>query len=100
MPMKHSFLLFLSLSIFLSSCRIYNQNIMFKTDKEVMPQGLALEAKRVEGNYVILPNDYLVVRVFTNKGERITDPNDNFPAVPNANNPTVGGQQTYTFGQA
>ncbi len=73
---------------------------MFKTDKDVVPQGLALEAKRVEGNYVIRPNDYLVVRVFTNKGERITDPNDNFPAVPNANNPTVGGQQTYTFGQA
>jgi polysaccharide export outer membrane protein len=72
---------------------------MFKTDKDVMPQGLALEAKRVEGNYIIRPNDYLVVRVFTNKGERITDPNDNFPAVPNANNPTVGGQQTYTFGQ-
>jgi polysaccharide biosynthesis/export protein len=83
----------------LSSCGIYNQNIMFKTEKNVLPEGIALEAKRLEGNYVIRANDYLVVRVFTNKGEKIVDPNDNFPAVPNTNNQTIGGQQTYTFGQ-
>jgi polysaccharide export outer membrane protein len=81
-------------------CGIYNQNIMFKTDKSVLPAGIALEAKRLEGNYLIKPNDYLVVRVFTNKGEKIIDPNDNFPAVPNTSNQTIGGQQTYTFGQA
>jgi len=73
---------------------------MFRTDKSVLPNGVALEAKRLEGNYVIKSSDYLVVRVFTNKGEKIVDPNDNFPAVPNTNDQTIGGQQTYTFGQA
>ena len=86
--------------IVFSGCGIYNQNIMFKTDQSVLPNGVALEAKRLEGNYVIKPSDYLVVRVFTNKGEKIVDPNDNFPAVPNTNDQTIGGQQTYTFGQA
>ena len=73
---------------------------MFRTDQSVIPNGVALEAKRLEGNYVIKPSDYLVVRVFTNKGEKIVDPNDNFPAVPNTNDQTIDGQQIYTFGQA
>ncbi|MES2732394.1 MAG: polysaccharide biosynthesis/export family protein [Bacteroidota bacterium] len=72
---------------------------MFKTDKSILPKGVALEAKRLEMSYIIRPNDYILVRVFTNKGEKIIDPNDNFPAVPNTNNQTIGGQQTYTFGQ-
>ena len=99
--MKHRFypLVALGWLLLLSSCRIYNQNIMFQTDQGMLPRGIALEAKRVEGNYVIRSDDYLVVRVFTNKGERITDPNDNFPAVPNPGNTTIGGQQDYTFGQ-
>ncbi|MBC7919662.1 MAG: polysaccharide biosynthesis/export family protein [Ferruginibacter sp.] len=99
--MKHRFYASVALGwlVLLSSCGIYNQNIMFQTDQGVLPKGITLEAKRVAGNYVIRPDDYLVVRVFTNKGERITDPNDNFPAVPNPSNATVGGQQRYTFGQ-
>jgi polysaccharide export outer membrane protein len=33
----------------------------------------------VERNYIIQPNDYLDVRVYTNKGERIFDPNGELP---------------------
>lgn len=54
---------------------------MFKNTGNVLPAGVALEAKRVAGNYIIQPNDNLAVRVFTNKGERITDPNDDFRQV-------------------
>ncbi len=99
--MKHCLysVLYFSMLCLLSACGIYNQNIMFKTDKSILPKGVALEAKRLEMSYIIRPNDYILVRVFTNKGEKIIDPNDNFPAVPNTNNQTIGGQQTYTFGQ-
>jgi protein involved in polysaccharide export with SLBB domain len=99
--MKHCLysVLFFGVLCFLSACGIYNQNIMFKTDQSILPKGVALEARRLEMSYIISPNDYLVVRVFTNKGEKIIDPNDNFPAVPNTNNQTIGSQQTYTFGQ-
>src|SRR5688500_8783730 len=76
--------LLLRLSIFLFalsffSCRSYNQNIMFRSEGSVNMDKLKQSLANVERNYIIQPNDYLDVRVYTNKGERIFDPNGELP---------------------
>jgi polysaccharide export outer membrane protein len=61
------------------SCRSYNQNIMFQSAGSVNVDKLKQSLNNVERNYIIQPNDYLDVRVYTNKGERIFDPNGELP---------------------
>lgn len=74
------YLLCLSMAL-LSSCskRYYNQRTMFRLtdDKGNMVDTSKLRAvvNRAARNYVIQTNDYLEVRVYTNKGERLIDPN-------------------------
>jgi polysaccharide export outer membrane protein len=65
-----------------SSCasnRYYNQRTMFRlTDRngnKLDSTKLRVAVNRTARNYVIQPNDFLDVRVYTNKGERILDPN-------------------------
>lgn len=54
-----------------ASCASYKQNIMFKvSDQTAVKQ----QAEAAERNYVIQPNDYLKLAVYTNNGERIIDP--------------------------
>lgn len=57
----------------LSSCRVYKQDIMLQVDEGNynLLQQQALEAERF---YTIQPNDFLEIEVYTNKGERIIDP--------------------------
>lgn len=63
---------FTALLFFLASCASYKQNIMFRVmDTEVARQ----QAAEAESGYVVRKNDVLLVDVFTNKGERILDPN-------------------------
>jgi len=59
--------------IFLISCHAYKQNIMFKTKKGA--SYLSEKVDKTEKNYVITPNDYLELKVYTNNGELIIDPN-------------------------
>lgn len=62
----------------LSSCASYKQNLMFRPIDEkgdFDPSQLTQEMKKSEAEYVIQPNDLLRIRVFTNKGEFILDPN-------------------------
>lgn len=64
----------------LSSCgtaRVYNQRTMFRLSdrKGLDTTRLRNVVNRVNRNYIIQPNDLLAVRVYTNKGERIIDPN-------------------------
>ena len=59
----------------LTSCSTLNQNNMFKTDGEVINDTILNAISNAEKNYIIKKNDYLDVSVFTNKGERIVDPN-------------------------
>jgi len=66
-------LFFFALSFY--SCRSYNQNIMFRNTESVNLEKLQKSLVNVEQNYIIQPNDYLDVQVYTNKGERIFDPN-------------------------
>ncbi|WP_345235953.1 polysaccharide biosynthesis/export family protein [Hymenobacter saemangeumensis] len=75
-------LLCLPVVLLFSSCastRYYNQRTMFRlTDSEgnrLDTTKLRTAVNRAARNYVIQPNDYLEVRVYTNKGERILDPN-------------------------
>lgn len=59
----------------LSSCGSLNQNVMFKTDGEVLNDTILNAISDAEKNYIIRKNDYLEISVYTNKGERIVDPN-------------------------
>lgn len=48
---------------------------MFKVDEERDLSYLSSEISAIEKNYIIKPDDMLELRVYTNKGERIIDPN-------------------------
>lgn len=48
---------------------------MFKTAEGFKPDAITKEATHVERNYVIQRNDYLKLDVYSNKGERLIDPN-------------------------
>lgn len=74
--------LYFLLFIFLTSCASYKQNIMFKATEKAKPEVFKREASLAEKNYLIQKNDLLTINVFTNKGERIIDPN---PELSNTN---------------
>jgi len=88
----------------LSSCantRYYRQRTMFQLTKG--PDGVVDTAKlrravnRTDRNYRIQPNDYLSVKVYTNKGERLIDPNGELqfgPSGAGAATPRAGGAAT------
>ena len=48
---------------------------MFKPGSGFVPDPIKREALTVEKNYIIQKNDYLKLDVFSNKGERVIDPN-------------------------
>lgn len=65
-----------------SSCasnRYYNQRVLFRlTDEKgnrIDTAKLRVAVNRTDRNYRIQPNDFLDMRIYTNKGERIIDPN-------------------------
>ena len=61
--------------IVLSSCKSYKQDILFQYDKKFTQDDLTEVTEVVESNYILKPNDILLLDVFTNKGERLIDPN-------------------------
>ncbi|WP_240410402.1 polysaccharide biosynthesis/export family protein [Hymenobacter oligotrophus] len=60
-----------------ASSRAYKQNIMFRTSRGTQPDTARLRGalSQAESIYRIRPNNYLEVRVYTNQGERLIDPN-------------------------
>lgn len=82
-------LVLLLLITVLSSCKAYKQDIMFKLDKNFTEEDLAVATQAVESNYILKPNDALLLDVFTNNGERLIDPNLEFVTNP--------GQQQQQF---
>ena len=60
---------------FIVSCGSLNQNIMFKTNGQVISDTLLDIVSKAEKNYVVRKDDYLEVFVYTNNGERLIDPN-------------------------
>jgi polysaccharide biosynthesis/export protein len=47
---------------------------MFTTENEIIPERFRERLSEVENNYRFAVNDYIKVEVYTNKGERIIDP--------------------------
>lgn len=71
--LRYSFIF--SFVCFTWSCSTYRQNIMFRTEGDLNIDKVRASLAEAEKNYIIQPNDYLDVRVYTNRGERILDPN-------------------------
>lgn len=67
------FRLTIVLLFLLAGCKSYKQHIMFKYDEDFVFNART-EADLVERNYLIQPNDYIKVAVYTKNGERIIDP--------------------------
>ncbi|PWJ36098.1 polysaccharide biosynthesis/export family protein [Sediminitomix flava] len=61
-------------SILFSSC----QPKLFTTKSEIKPENFALLERKVSRNYVISINDFIAMSVFTNSGEVLIDPNNEF----------------------
>lgn len=59
----------------LSSCQVYRQNILFKTETSINEDAFFMELAMAEKNYKIQPYDIIYLDVFTNYGEMIIDPN-------------------------
>jgi polysaccharide biosynthesis/export protein len=57
-----------------TSCRTYRQNVLFRTAESINFNKLESEALVAQQNYKITKGDRLRVEVYTNKGERIIDP--------------------------
>lgn len=100
-------LLALPAVLLFSSCastRYYNQRTMFQlTDsqgRQLDSTKLRIAVNRTARNYLIKPNDQLEVRVNTNKGERILDPNGELQfgqpsgGLPSRSSSTTGGQSS------
>ena len=80
--LPHLLLLAALVPCLLSSCatsRYYRQRTMFQltkgADGVIDTAKLRRAVNRTARNYHIKPNDYLSIQVFTNKGERLIDPN-------------------------
>ncbi|MBD2722803.1 polysaccharide biosynthesis/export family protein [Hymenobacter armeniacus] len=98
-------LLALPAVLLFSSCastKYYQKRTLFRlTDsqgRQLDSTKLRIALNRTERNYVIQPNDFLEVRVNTNKGERILDPNGELQfGQPSGTLPSrgtvIGGQQ-------
>lgn len=66
---------FLLLALFMTSCASYKQNIMFKSNDNVIAEKAKKDAGEAEKNFRIVKNDRLTIKIFSNGGERLIDPN-------------------------
>lgn len=57
----------------LCSCKVPSR--MFRTDSSINSDSVSKTLHSFNKNYLIQPNDYLFMEVYTNAGERIIDPN-------------------------
>lgn len=61
-----------------TACNSYKQHILLQTNAERLPKNLVQAAaglERIEKNYVIQKNDFIEVRLYSNKGENLIDMN-------------------------
>lgn len=65
--------LLLGLVCLLTACSSYKRNLMFRPPEDFVGKKTT-EADATVKNYVIQVNDYLKLQVYSNKGERIIDP--------------------------
>ena len=57
-----------------AGCKSYKAHLMFKYDEDYDFASIAAAAASAERNYVIQPDDYIRIEVYTKDGERIIDP--------------------------
>jgi len=67
--------LYIFLTLLLANCASYKQNIMFKPGENFVPDPIKGKAQTAERNYVIQKNDFLVIEIYSNNGEKLIDPN-------------------------
>jgi polysaccharide biosynthesis/export protein len=67
--------LYFIMSGLLVSCATYKQNIMMKPGEGFVPDPIKASALQAERNYVIQKNDFLVLDIYSNSGEKLIDPN-------------------------
>lgn len=72
------FFLWSCVLLVLGSCQSLRQNILFQTDKPINAEVFKTRIDQANTHYAIEPGDYLAISVFTDKGERIMDPNNDF----------------------
>jgi polysaccharide export outer membrane protein len=75
------------------SCASYKANIMFKSTEGYQPEVFKRQALEAEKNYIIQKNDYLTLRIFSNNGERLIDPNPDMSGQNNSNNSQQSGDE-------
>jgi polysaccharide biosynthesis/export protein len=73
---KTSFFLILIIAL-TSGCATYRQNILFRIE-DGDKVALKSEIESIEKNYKIKENDLLDIQIYTNNGERLIDPNQEF----------------------
>jgi polysaccharide export outer membrane protein len=73
MSSRKSFVFLGLLLLVLGGCKSYKQHIMFKYDED-FAFAVRTEAENIQRNYIIQPNDYIRIEVYTKNGERIIDP--------------------------
>ncbi|HEY8402003.1 MAG TPA: polysaccharide biosynthesis/export family protein [Cytophagaceae bacterium] len=69
-----NYLLLLCLAPLAFSCKLYTQNRMFRTHQEYVVDSIQRLVENAEKRYVIQKDDYLQLKVYTNGGERVIDP--------------------------
>ncbi len=89
--------LFLGCVVFLSSCKVYKQDIMFRLDDNFTEEDLSEPVKKAEENYLIQVNDYIELNLFTNDGERIIDPNPEIFSGNNNLNNRLNSRQQFEY---
>ncbi|WP_188467120.1 polysaccharide biosynthesis/export family protein [Marivirga lumbricoides] len=62
-------------AFFLSGCKVYKQNIILQAEEDLNVEQFQNEIAKVEEAYEIKAGDKLMIEVYTNKGERVLDPN-------------------------
>ncbi|HXA00887.1 MAG TPA: polysaccharide biosynthesis/export family protein [Cytophagaceae bacterium] len=72
---KNKIIGFVLLTIIVSVVGCRNHSRMFSTEKSMMVDSIQKQIIHAEKNYVIRKNDYLNVKIYTNQGERLIDPN-------------------------
>ncbi|MEH0158233.1 polysaccharide biosynthesis/export family protein [Limibacter armeniacum] len=64
-------------SVLFNACT-FKQSILFKTNNDINPNAFEFSVNQATQNYLVDCNDHLAISVFTNKGERLIDPNKEF----------------------
>jgi len=59
---------------------------MFKPTEGFQPEVYKKEAQALEKNYIIQRNDYLTLKIYSNNGERLIDPNPDMSGQSNSGN--------------